>query len=186
MNFLGGNIFWMNWHFNFKQCRLFNSRSISTIESPLRSWRFPFSQLFFSLFLGGQSAPRFEKSAILGESQKRPGRWNGVNDFKNLAKRQFFVAIFFLISEHCVESWKFCSRSFRALVLLNCPNSKLYEEAVGYCGKNAKVDTIWKLAIFIWKWVHILFRFFLFFSKNIFWVPYSFLKKSIIVKFSKS
>ena len=177
MNFLGGNIFWMNWHFNFKQCRLFNSRSISTIESPLRSWRFPFSQLFFSLFLGRAECSKIRKKCDFGESRKRPGQWNGVNDFKNLAKRQFFVAIFFLISEHCVESWKFCSRSFRALILLNCPNSKLYEEAVGYCGKNAKVDTIWKLAIFIWKWVHILFSFFLFFSKNIFWVHIPFQKK---------
>ena len=136
-----------------------------------------FLNYFFPFFWEGRVLSKIRKKCDFGESQKRPGRWNGVNDFKNLAKRQFFVAIFFLISEHCVESWKFCSRSFRALVLLNCPNSKLYEEAVGYCGKNAKVDTIWKLAIFIWKWVHILFSFFLFFSKNIFWVHIPFKKK---------
>ena len=70
-NILGGNIFWMNWHFNFKQCRLFNSRSISTIESPLRSWRSPFSQLFFSLFLGGQRALKSEKKCVFGKSQKK-------------------------------------------------------------------------------------------------------------------
>ena len=78
MNFLGGNIFWMNWHFNFKQCRLFNSRSISTIESPLRSWRFPFSQLFFSLFLGGQSALQDSKKVrFWGEPEEAgPMKWS--------------------------------------------------------------------------------------------------------------
>ena len=102
-----------------------------------------FLNYFFPFFWEGRVLSKIRKKCDFGESQKRPGRWNGVNDFQNLANRQFFVATIFLISEHCVESWKFCSRSFRALVLLNCPNSKLYEEAVGYCGKNAKVDIIW-------------------------------------------
>ena len=136
-----------------------------------------FLNYFFPFFWVGRVLSKIRKKVRFGGEPEEAGPMKWSKRFQKSCKTTIFVAIFFLISEHCVESWKFCSRSFRALVLLNCPNSKLYEEAVGYCGKNAKVDTIWKLAIFIWKWMHILFSFFLFFSKNIFWVHIPFQKK---------
>ena len=167
-NILGGNIFWMNWHFNFKQCRLFNSRSISTIESPLRSWRSPFSQLFFSLFLGVQRALKSEKKCVFGKSQKK--RLTNCEVKKKISKmwqppRTYNFSLHYFSNFRAL--WRAENSVHVVFELWFCSTAQIQnymKKQADIVEKNAKVDIISKLAIFVWKWVHIPYNIF---SKNI-------------------
>ena len=180
----------MNWHFNFKQCRLFNSRSISTIESPLRSWRFPFSQLFFSLFLGGQSALQQalqdSKKVRFGREPEEAGPMKWSKRFQKSCKTTIFCCNFF--SNFRALWWKAENSVHVVFELWFCSTAQIQN----YMKKQSDiVEKMQKLIpfgnlLFLSENGCIFCSVFLFFFKEYFLSTYSFLKKSIIVKFSKS